>query len=120
MTTNPSAARKPYDHAGYSALRGDAPSAEAPKTDTPAQPKATGEFTKEAERLLALREALWGAFEAGPDAGLPDTLIDLTMAYTGSLRLQLSLRSIAWRQSMPRPRGTPRPDPPFKTRGDGP
>lgn len=79
---------------------------------------ATGEFTREAERLHALREALWGAFEAGPDAGLPDTIIDLTMAYTGSLRLQLTLRSLAWRKTLPQPRPAPRPHSPFKTRGE--
>lgn len=115
MTSNPSAARKPFDHAGYSALRGDAPSADAAAPEARPQP-ATGDFTREAERLHALREALWGAFEAGPDAGLPDTIIDLTMAYTGSLRLQLTLRSIAWRQTLPRP--APRPHTPFKTRGE--
>ena len=65
------------------------------------------DFEAEAEKLKQLREALWAAFEAGPAAGLPNTLIDLTMAYTGALRLQLNLRSVSARHVAPQLRGIP-------------
>ena len=58
-------------------------------------------LTVEAAKLQSLRSALWDAFEAGPDGGLPNTLIDLTIAYTNALRLQLNLKSMASRQAVP-------------------
>ena len=102
MTGHSSAPRKPYDPAPYASLRtaesdGGGPRQHPPGSDVKATPAS--DFNSESERLMALREALWVAFEAGPDAGLPNILIDLTMAYTGSLRLQLSLRAIASRQT---------------------
>lgn len=102
MTGPPNQTRKPSDATPYAALcstdgtHQDRQSAQTPGT--------TSDLQTEAERLRALREALWGAFEAGPAAGLPNTLIDLTMAYTGSLRLQLNLKALTLRQSNPRPR----------------
>ena len=78
----------------------------APKSPTPddqARDKAAQEFADEAVKLKQLREALWAAFEAGPAAGLPNTLIDLTIAYTNALRLQLNLRSVTMRQAQYRP-----------------
>ena len=102
MTGSSSHQRKPYDTTPYASLRGadpaharDEPNADKP--DTRAKEAATSEFTAEAEKLRLLRGALWAAFEAGPEAGLPNTLIDLTIAYTNALRLQLNLRSVSAR-----------------------
>jgi len=105
MTAQPSQPRKPPEWpngpAAYSSLRGtDGGSAEAKQV-------AASDFEAEAEKLRKLREALWAAFEAGPAAGLPNTLIDLTMAYTGALRLQLNLRAVSARQVTPQHRPTP-------------
>ena len=66
-----------------------------------------GDFQIEADKLKSLREALWTAFEAGPAAGLPNTLIDLTLAYTSTLRLQLNLRAIEVRAAAPKPKVAP-------------
>lgn len=110
MTGPPNQTRKPSDATPYAALRsaaGTHPDRQAPQPASPAS-----DLQMETERLRALREALWGAFEAGPAAGLPNTLIDLTIAYTGSLRLQLNLKALATRQSTPRSRHSvaPKPD----------
>lgn len=93
---------RPYDATPYATLRSAAP---AERTGE----GAASDFAAEGEKLRALREALWAAFEAGPSAGLPNTLIDLTMAYTGALRLQLNLRSVASRQVKPQARPVPVP-----------
>ncbi|MFX8809260.1 hypothetical protein ABTM66_19415, partial [Acinetobacter baumannii] len=74
MTSSPNQARKPYDATTYAPLR----SPDAPRSEP--TPIAENEFQSEGERLRALREALWAAFDAGPAAGLPNVLIDLTMA----------------------------------------
>jgi len=124
MTGQPSHQRKPPDWpngpAPYSSLRGtDAgtPEVKAAAGSERTKEAAANDFDAEAEKLKALREALWAAFEAGPAAGLPNTLIDLTMAYTGALRLQLNLRAVSARQVKPqmRPTPTPRSDASAKT-----
>lgn len=95
MTANPSQTRKPYDAAPYASLRGS----ESQEQKAPQQRNAeASELAVEQDKLKALREALWSAFEAGPAAGLPNTLIDLTMAYTNALRLQLNLKALAVRK----------------------
>ena len=115
MTGQPSQQRKPPDWPNgtpYSSLRGSdagTPDARSASNDERSQDAAATEFEAEASKLKALREALWAAFEAGPVAGLPNTLIDLTMAYTGALRLQLNLRSVSARQVKPQMRATPTP-----------
>ena len=101
MTGSSSQQRKPYDTTPYASLRGTDSVDDAPKPTKPderARDMAAQEFAAEADKLKALREALWAAFEAGPAAGLPNTLIDLTIAYTNALRLQLNLRSVSARQ----------------------
>ena len=106
MTGNSSQQRKPYDTTPYASLRGVDASAGDPKrapTDERATSSAVSEFDAEAEKLRRLRAALWAAFEAGPEAGLPNTLIDLTIAYTNALRLQLNLKSVSSRQVQNRP-----------------
>lgn len=93
---------KPYDTAagaGYGQLRAQGQQAAAQATPS--------DFQIEADKLKSLREALWTAFEAGPAAGLPNTLIDLTLAYTSTLRLQLNLRAIELRATAPKPKVAP-------------
>ena len=110
MTGNSSQQRKPYDTTPYASLRGADSLADAPKATRPderARDMAAQEFAAEADKLKALREALWAAFEAGPAAGLPNTLIDLTIAYTNALRLQLNLRSMSARQLHHKPKSDP-------------
>ena len=110
MTGNSSQNRKPYDTTPYASLRGADSVEDAPKATKPddrAKDMAAQEFAAEVDKLKALREALWAAFEAGPVAGLPNTLIDLTMAYTNALRLQLNLRSVSVRQLQHKPKSDP-------------
>ncbi|MEQ1694811.1 MAG: hypothetical protein ABL901_03125 [Hyphomicrobiaceae bacterium] len=99
MTVRPSHIRKPYDPTPYAALqtREIAESQAPPVKAQPVAPMIAGSdgFADEAEKLEQLRAALWAAFQAGPEGGLPATLIDLTMAYTTALRLELSLLGLA-------------------------
>lgn len=107
MTGNPSQTRKPYDAAPYASLRQTEAAAASAKGDMAgAAHEGAGEFAQEGDKLSQLRGALWSAFVAGPDAGLPNTLIDLTMAYTNALRLQLNLKALAARHG---PRCPPGP-----------
>lgn len=109
MTDNSFQTRKPYDAAPYASLRtatGGAPKAAEPPADVP-----PNDIAAEGDKLRALREALWAAFEAGPAAGLPNTLIDLTMAYTSALRLQLNLRALTARSPSMKPKSTTSPRP---------
>ena len=118
MTGNSSQQRKPYDTTPYASLRAADAGSEEPKTatrDERVKQNVIDEFAAEAEKLGRLREALFAAFEAGPDAGLPNTLIDLTIAYTNALRLQLNLRSVSARQLPPRTMPAQRSDPSAKT-----
>ena len=114
MTGNSSQQRKPYDPTPYASLRSADAAKDEPKaisSDDIAKVAAANEFTAEAEKLRLLRQALWAAFEAGPEAGLPNTLIDLTIAYTNALRLQLNLRSVSARQVQPRSMAGAKVDP---------
>lgn len=114
MTGNSSASSKAYDPAPYASLRSGAGTGTSPSESAnavPAKETAVSDFASEAERLKALREALWTAFEAGPEAGLPNTLIDLTMAYTGSLRLQLNLKALCMGKRKVAPASRPAPKP---------
>ena len=118
MTGNSSQQRKPYDPTPYASLRSADALKDEPKvanSDDSAKVAAANEFAAEAEKLKLLREALWAAFEAGPEAGLPNTLIDLTIAYTNALRLQLNLRSVSARQAQSRPTPVQRSDATAKT-----
>ena len=118
MTSNSSQQRKPYDSTPYASLRssdGDREQPNSVKPDDRARDAAALEFAAEADKLKQLRGALWAAFEAGPEAGLPNTLIDLTIAYTNALRLQLNLRSVAVRQVQPKPTPAQRNDTAVKT-----
>lgn len=96
MSSNPNQARKPFDAAPYASLR----TSDAPQHEPAAS--ADAELLSEGERLRALREALWSAFQSAPSSALPNVLIDLSMAYTSSLRLQLSMKGWSTRQSAPK------------------
>lgn len=116
MTGQPSHQRKPPDWPNgstpYSSLRSSDTGFTEAKSAVGVERTRDGaanDFDAEADKLKALREALWAAFEAGPAAGLPNTLIDLTMAYTGALRLQLNLRAVSARQVKPQARTVPVP-----------
>lgn len=58
-------------------------------------------FAVELAKLQELREALWDAFKAGPDAGLPTILIELTNCYTNTLRFQMNMKSLNARKPLP-------------------
>jgi hypothetical protein len=55
-----------------------------------------GETTRladETERLAALKGALWASFQAAPMSPVRAAIVDLTMAYTDALRMELKLRA---------------------------
>lgn len=52
----------------------------------------------ETERLGALKGALWASFQAAPMSPVRAPIVDLTMAYTDALRLELKLRASAKEQ----------------------
>lgn len=114
MTGQPSQQRKPPDWPNGGTPYASLHPVDAAASQTKSAPgvernkeAVINDFDAEADKLKALREALWAAFEAGPSAGLPNTLIDLTMAYTGALRLQLNLRAVSARQVKPQSRALP-------------
>ena len=47
----------------------------------------------ENERLASLKDALWQTFQVSPLNPIRAPIVDLTMAYTDALRLQLKLRA---------------------------
>ena len=114
MTGQPSQQRKPPDWpnpaAPYASLRNNERAPQGAKEAAatgPSKDAGASDFDAETTKLKALREALWAAFEAGPDAGLPNTLIDLTIAYTGALRLQLNLKALKAGQRKVQPAARP-------------
>lgn len=107
LSTSSSQMRPPYAslHAGHS----DAERTSVPASSAPAK-LAPRPANEEAARLAELRSALWAAFEAG---SVPAGLIDLTMAYTAALRLEMSLTT-GTRNAMSRAGAT---GPPLRGRG---
>ena len=106
MTAPPSQTQKAGDPSPYSSLR-PTPAAEPqdnrPSPNAPSAAPSSPGFMAELEKLQELRDALWEAFKAGPDAGLPTILIELANSYTNSLRLQLNLKSLDARKLTPSP-----------------
>lgn len=47
----------------------------------------------ETERLGALKGALWASFQADPASAVRAPIVDVTVAYTDALRLELKLRA---------------------------
>lgn len=96
MAVPPTQNRKPYEATPYAALRcSDAAVTPEPKPAATADPFVSAiahdYYVEEADKLEQLRAALWAAFQAGPSACIPMPLIDLTIAYTNALRLELNL-----------------------------
>lgn len=101
MTASPPPSQKPGDPSPYASLRptGAADAQDTPRSPpTPAPSPLSPGFTVELAKLQELRDALWEAFKAGPDAGIPTILIELTNSYTNSLRVQLNMKSLNARQ----------------------
>lgn len=48
-------------------------------------------WRKEADKLDALLQTLWIGFQEAPSNGLPTALADYVAAYTGAMRLKLTL-----------------------------
>ena len=85
QTNTPYAALHAATDKDAASVRGAAPAQAAPAAPTT--------LTAEAEKLENLKQALYAAFEAAPQDGIPTALVDLVAAYTSALRLQMSLRS---------------------------
>lgn len=99
--------RTPYASLHAALPDAESNSASASATQAHAVPRPANE---EAVRLAELRSALWAAFEAG---SVPAGLIDLIMAYTAALRLEMSLTT-GTRNAMSRSGAT---GPPLRGRG---
>lgn len=104
MTVPPSPTQKPADQSAYASLR---PSVIADGPDVqraalaPSTAASSPGFAAEMAKLQELREALWEAFKAGPEAGLPTILIELTNCYTNTLRFQMNMKSLNARKLQP-------------------
>ena len=92
--------QKTADSSPYSSLRSSAPADQPDTPPTPHAPPAAApsSFAAEFAKLQELREALWEAFKAGPDAGLPTMLIELTNCYTNTLRFQMNMKCLGSRK----------------------
>jgi hypothetical protein len=111
MTATPPSTQKPADPSPYSSLRptvaADQPEVQRASNATPsALPSA---FSAELAKLQEFRDALWDAFKAGPDAGLPTILIELTNCYTNTLRFQMNMKSLNSRKQQPTPQPSTQP-----------
>lgn len=96
---DPKAAPSPYAalHAPRSGTAADG---------TPADAEAVRLVT-ETERLAALKRALWESFQVAPQSPVRAPIVDVTMAYTDALRLELRLRA-AGRKPVTAPKVNPR------------
>lgn len=83
----------------YNALHGSTGQPQADGTRTAVSAEAeTAHLAAETERLGALKGALWASFQAAPASPVRAPIVDLTMAYTDALRLELKLRASAKEQ----------------------
>lgn len=89
----------PAPASAYSALHGSPgqPQPESVRAAPPADAETT-HLAAETERLGALKGALWASFQAAPMSPVRAPIVDLTMAYTDALRLELKLRASAKEQ----------------------
>lgn len=74
-------------HSSHTAAPSDGVAARAPAD------AETAHLATETERLGALKGALWASFQAAPMSPVRAPIVDLTMAYTDALRLELKLRA---------------------------
>lgn len=98
MTATPP---KPGPASPYTALNGahSAGTADGVGARAPVVADAeTAHLAAETERLGALKGALWASFQAAPMSPVRAPIVDLTMAYTDALRLELKLRASAKEQ----------------------
>lgn len=88
----------------YAALNGarTGASPEAAPSDAEA-----ARLVAETERLAALKRALWDSFQVAPQCPVRAPIVDVTMAYTDALRLELRLRA-AGRKPATAPRVAPK------------
>ena len=77
----------------YAALNGVRRDADALPADAEA-----ARLAAETERLATLKRALWDSFQVAPQSPVRAPIVDLTMAYTDALRLELKLRASAKEQ----------------------
>lgn len=84
----------PSPYAALNGARRDA-AADALPADADAEAARLG---AETERLAALKRALWDSFQVAPQSPVRAPIVDLTMAYTDALRLELKLRASAKEQ----------------------
>ena len=77
----------------YAALRAvvDEQSAKAGGRSTAPAIAEASYLDDETRKLESLKGALFDAFEAAPETGIPTVLVDLVSTYTNTLRLQLTL-----------------------------
>lgn len=78
----------------------------APADTTPADAEAA-RLVAETERLATLKRALWESFQVAPQSPVRAPIVDVTMAYTDALRLELRLRA-AGRKPATAPRVSPK------------
>ena len=81
-------------HGAHAAGPSDGVAARAPV----AGDAESSHLAAETERLGALKGALWASFQAAPMSPVRAPIVDLTMAYTDALRLELKLRASAKEQ----------------------
>jgi hypothetical protein len=105
MSTSSPHPHKPGDHSAYASIRSpqgssatEAAQAASTPTSTTSSTSSSG-FSAELAKLQEMRDALWEAFKAGPEAGFPTILIDLTNSYANSLRIQLNMKGLSIRKS---------------------
>jgi hypothetical protein len=70
------------------------PNSGARDTHVSAADGETARWSAETERLAALKGALWASFQAEPASVVRAPIVDLTMAYTDALRMELKLRAV--------------------------
>ena len=93
---HPKPAQTPYASLNSAAADGREDTARPQPSTRDAPATADGEtarWSAETERLAALKGALWASFQAEPASVVRAPIVDLTMAYTDALRMELKLRA---------------------------
>jgi len=87
---------EPRSQTAYASLRAasDAATASqpAPGAAAPTAPKSESSYWRqEADKIDVLLETMWAGFLVADANGLPTALVDYVSAYTGAMRLKLTL-----------------------------
>jgi hypothetical protein len=85
-------AQQPRPPPTYASLNGSTSRSEPATEAAPVDPE-TSRLASETERLGALKGALWASFQADPTSAVRAPIVDVTVAYTDALRLELKLRA---------------------------